>query len=98
MNNLEVYRISSRRWIHLPTNTPIRLDQPGEMIFIKYAHIKYPDGFIDRLHIEHGFGYEPEGDESSDKEQQNDNGDASGSDIGTWVSTLLDRKGKGRAF
>lgn len=95
MNNLEVYRIGSRRWIRLPIDTPLRLDHPGEMIFIKYANIKYPDGFIDRLRVEHGFGYEPEVDESSDEYNSDD---ASGSDLGTWVSTPLDRKGKGRAF
>lgn len=90
-NNLQVYRVGSRRWVRLPTNAPLLLNKPGEIIFIKYEHIKYPDGFVDYLQVEHGFGYEeePEHDDAMDDPD---------SDLEMWISSPLDKKGKGRAF
>jgi hypothetical protein len=69
----------------------------GQMFFIKYAHVKYLNGFVARLCVEHGFGHKPE-EESNNRDEQNNSGDESASDLGYWTPSLLDRKGKGCAF
>jgi hypothetical protein len=97
MNPLKVYQIDFRCWIPLPTDTPLHLEQPGQMFFIKYAHVKYLDGFVAHLCVEHGFSYEPE-EESNNRDEQNNSGNKSASDLGYWTPSLLDRKGKGCAF
>jgi hypothetical protein len=67
------------------------------MLFIKYVHVKYLDGFVACLRVEHGFGYELE-EESNNQDKQNNSGNKSASDLGYWTPSPLDRKGKGHAF
>lgn len=52
------------------------------MFFIKYARIKHPIGFVDRLRAEHAFGYEPEEEEGSS--------DESGDHISDWAPSRLE--------